>query len=229
MRKIFYLSAILALLAGCTADKQDNGDTGSPEPAQSDYAASSDLYEAAARKLVGEFSKDLKGELMAALAEADAAGALDVCQKVAPAVADSYSVGGWTIRRVSEKFRNPDNRADTTELRILAQFADSTRPVFLHNWTETDSGAVYTYYQPIRTMGLCLKCHGDMQTLAPGVYQRLRKLYPLDRATGYKADELRGMFVVRAEWPVGEAYAVQFLAGSTVTRKPAGDSVDTAQ
>jgi hypothetical protein len=53
-----------------------------------------------------------------------------------------------------------------------------------------------------------------MQTLGTGVYRTLKRLYPLDKATGYKTGELRGMFVVEANWPEGIEYAEQIITDS---------------
>jgi hypothetical protein len=115
---------------------------------------------------------------------------------------------------VSERFRNPDNRADTSELQILSRFADTAAPEHIQQWATIDSMITYAYYRPIRTMPLCLNCHGDLQTLASGVMDELKKDYPLDRATGYKSDELRGMFVVTAPWPDGVDGAMAILTDS---------------
>ena len=41
---------------------------------------------------------------------------------------------------------------------------------------------------------LCLNCHGV--ELAPDVAGRIAELYPEDRATGFEAGELRGVFWV---------------------------------
>lgn len=44
---------------------------------------------------------------------------------------------------------------------------------------------------------MCLQCHGEAGTeIAPATLAVLQREYPDDRATGYGADELRGLFVV---------------------------------
>ena len=53
------------------------------------------------------------------------------------------------------------------------------------------------FYRPIRIgVDVCLKCHGDAESLAPEVSDRLAELYPDDRATGFAMGDLRGAFVV---------------------------------
>ena len=44
---------------------------------------------------------------------------------------------------------------------------------------------------------LCLQCHGAPdQDIAPATLTAIRKLYPDDKATGYKAGELRGLWSI---------------------------------
>ena len=214
MPKAPLVCLLMLLIWGCSSEQesvQDGPDQASPSP---EYAADSLMYHQAAQKLVGEFSRRLKGELVSALAEGDAVRAITVCQTIAPEIAAAHSTGGWSIKRVSALFRNPDNRADTAEMAILRQFADTSLPAFVEGWTEADSSVTFAFYKPIRTMPMCLKCHGDLQTLAPGVYETLKKQYPLDRATGYKSNELRGMFVVTADWPEGREQARHIVTDS---------------
>jgi hypothetical protein len=39
---------------------------------------------------------------------------------------------------------------------------------------------------------LCLACHGQVSSLDPAVRAVLAERYPADRATGYRAGDLRG-------------------------------------
>ena len=199
-------------LAACQSDSPDPQPPADPETST---VVDTALIHAAAAELVDRFQKNLNSELMAAISTRQASGAIEVCRDIAPAVADSHSTGAWTIRRVSEKYRNPDNRATREELAILTGFADTaiTEPQFLLQMgRNTDSLPIWRYYQPIYTQQLCLNCHGGIQTLAPGVYQAVKKAYPEDKAVGYDSDQLRGMFVVETVWPDGEEFARQ-LAG----------------
>ena len=221
MRQITLIIIGLLVLAGCGSDKGSNqaNQTGTDAANQAvdTLAMHKLLYRNAADSLVGHFSKALKGELLEALNEGEAVGAISVCKEIAPAIAESHSVGGWTIKRVSDRFRNPDNRVDTIQQHRMSDFHDtsSTAPTFLVDWQkhEADDGMTFTYYQPIRIQPLCLKCHGDLQTLGPGVYDTLRKYYPLDRATGYRTGDLRGMFVVTADYPTDMETAELLVSG----------------
>ena len=60
-----------------------------------------------------------------------------------------------------------------------------------------DAETMVTGYYPITTNGMCLQCHGEKGTdVAPTTLTVLEALYPEDQATGYAADELRGVWVV---------------------------------
>jgi len=211
-----YLSFCFLALLLCSCDSQTETQT-DPEPAvepSPEYADDMKLYTKTAQQLVADLSRQLKTELVSALSDGDAVNAIKVCAQQAPELTSAHANGGWSVRRISDRNRNPNNRADFTEAVVLAIFADATSDLFTETWTESDSGATYRYYKPIRTAPFCLKCHGDMQTLGPGVFGALKKLYPLDKATGYKAGELRGMFVVESNWPDGREYAEQLLTDS---------------
>ena len=225
MRQVTLIIISLLVLAGCGSDSGSNQakQTGADAANQvvDTLAMHKQLYRNAADSLIGRFSKALKGELLAALNEGGPVEAISVCKEAAPRITKAYSVGGWTIKRVSDRFRNPENRVDTIQQRRMSDFHDtsSTAPTFLVDWQphEADDGMSFTYYQPVRIQPLCLKCHGDLQTLGPGVYDTLRKYYPLDRATGYRTGDLRGITVVTAEYPADMETAELLVSGQFQT------------
>ena len=227
---------LVALLAACGSESQDTADA-TAENDSLNTALSGDelLYLEASEKLVAKFSRELQTELISAINQGGPAGAISVCQVKAPEIAQANSAGGWSIRRVTDRFRNPDNRADSLETSILASFADTAGsvPEYLFDWIESDSARSFRFYKPIRIKPLCLKCHGGLQTLASGVYETLKKKYPLDRAIEYKTGDLRGMFVVEASWPEGKVQA-GLIANDLISEEPSaataeGDSGAVAQ
>ncbi len=195
MRIVILLIAICLLAAGCIqkADKQAEKTTDTTAVSET-----TDDPAQTAENLIGRFSNSLKRELMAAIKEGGPANAINVCQEKAPEIAESFSKDNWTIRRVSEKNRNPQNVASEQELAILARFADTsgTAVKYLGEWSETEGVMKYRYYKPIRVGALCLKCHGPLDKMDDAVKQALAEKYPDDNATGYRAGELRGRFVV---------------------------------
>mgnify|MGYP000379000857 CR=1 FL=1 len=48
---------------------------------------------------------------------------------------------------------------------------------------------------------LCLSCHGARASLSPAVSERLRTLYPDDRAVDYRVGEIRGAMTLRQPLP----------------------------
>lgn len=228
MNKLFALLIIPAalLLTACGSESEDTAEA-VVETDSISTAVSEDemLYLDASEELIGRFQKELQTELLAALNTGGPVNAISVCQDKAPAIAERYSVGGWSIKRVTDRFRNPDNRADSLEMSLLAGFADTsgTTPEYQFDWYDEDSLTVFRYAKPITIKPLCLKCHGGLQTLGPGVYETLNKRYPLDRAIEYQVGDLRGMFVVEAHWPEGKEQAA-LLVNDMITSEPS-DSV----
>lgn len=215
--KIFVLTGIILtfIVVGCGTDTAENLDQ-TPLIVETDTTkALTILYETAAQEMVVDFQHELKNKLLSAMNEGGPVSAIRYCSKDATLLGhDSLSVG-WSIRRVTERYRNPDNRADTAEQALLARFADAANFVpYLSWWTEEDSMRTFHFYEPIRTNQFCLNCHGDVQTLSPGVFEALKKSYPTDRAIGYKAGQLRGLFVVEGKWPGGERYARSLVGDS---------------
>lgn len=137
-----------------------------------------------------------KQQLLAALTGALAAGgpesAIDVCRVRAPELAREAGSAGVTVGRTSHRLRNPANAPrEWVEPLLAAWVADpaaaAPRAVRLR------SGEV-GYVEPIFTAPMCLACHGE--SLEAGVAARLRDSYPADRATGFRAGDLRGAFWV---------------------------------
>jgi hypothetical protein len=170
-------------------------------------AADDELYREAAMNLVQTFSSELTGALESAIEERGIDGAIDVCQLEGPRIAAAHSVNGWSIKRVTDRFRNPDNAANPEELAILARFLEKGAPSYIEEWDSSGTVATYRYYHPIRTSELCLNCHGSQERIGEGVIEKVRLVYPDDHATGYEENELRGMFVVRGHWPEGKEAA----------------------
>ncbi len=127
------------------------------------------------------------------------AAAIDVCAEIAPNAAEEISREGVRIRRISLRPRNPDNAADAWEQAWLERFAqilaEGGQPSEVHEIDE--SGGELRFLRPIRIGAVCLSCHGPVESLDPGVRQRLAELYEEDRATGYSVGDLRGAFSVR--------------------------------
>lgn len=124
--------------------------------------------------------------------------AIQFCSTKAIVLTDSMgTVFNATIKRVSDKPRNPINRANENETAFIKELkqkisnGEKVTPKF------TDSDGQTKGYFPIETNLMCLQCHGSKNLdIKPNVLKKIAQLYPDDQATGYKENQLRGIFVV---------------------------------
>lgn len=145
-----------------------------------------------------EAKKALGQSLTKAIQEKGTVGAIGFCNLKAMQITDSVSLmKNAAINRVSDKLRNPKNKATPKELEYINWFkevleaGDEISPV-----VETEDGEVSFYY-PIVTNALCLQCHGTPNTqVMPETMTALNKLYPNDMALGYDVNQVRGMWSI---------------------------------
>jgi hypothetical protein len=220
----FLLATILlafSFLSGCGGEKEAEQDTAQPFDSTKPIVAKAipspeeQLVKSAAEKLVEQFTVNLRSELTLAMGSGDAAGAIEVCSRKAPQLATDISVGGWSIRRVSMFNRNANNYPSTEESVMLQRFANDTTKKSSAVWLNRNGLRLYKYFQPIYMQQMCTTCHGKTEQMDPTVVERLQQLYPNDRAVGMSAGDLRGMFVVTAEWPAGEDQAKKIVSRSS--------------
>jgi hypothetical protein len=157
-----------------------------------------------ARSVAAGVPPKLLQALTDAIAKSGAADAVTVCQDTAPKMAKAASEqSGWQIRRVSLRNRNPKAVPDAWEREGLEDFdrraAAGEAPAGLERATvqTVDGKPVQRYMRALPTQGLCLGCHGPMEQLAPGVAERLKALYPDDRAVGYSLGQIRGAMTLK--------------------------------
>ena len=148
-------------------------------------------------ELLLPYKQQLKQALLAGLAEGPDK-AVAVCKVEAPRIASELSVDGVVLGRSSHRLRNPDNKAPDWVTPILDAYvaAEADRKPRSVSLPEGRAG----YIEPILMQPLCLTCHGDVQD--PALLERIEADYPQDRATGFAAGELRGVFWV--EYPFAE-------------------------
>jgi hypothetical protein len=102
---------------------------------------------------------------------------------------------GITVRRITNKPRNPKNiPANEYEQSILNMMEETDRKK--HPVVKKLSETHYQVYKPIRIKDKCLTCHGDNTTINNEAYKEIAKIYPNDKAIGYKKGEFRGAFLV---------------------------------
>jgi hypothetical protein len=157
-----------------------------------------------ARKVAGSVPPKLVAVLTAEIAKGGPEGAIEVCREKAPALAKAASEEtGWAIRRVSLKNRNPRAVPDAWERAALEDFdrraAAGEAPMTLEKAeVVTENGVqVRRYMRALPTQELCLNCHGAVDRMKPAVVEKLKALYPDDKATGYAPGQIRGAMTIR--------------------------------
>lgn len=139
--------------------------------------------------------------LMTAIKEHGAAGAVSFCNTRAIPLTDSMAkVYSAYVKRVSDKPRNPDNKASEIEIEYIkqmkAQLAAGEEPKAII----TESNNMVIGYYAIVTNKMCLQCHGSKnKDILPETLANIRKSYPNDAATEYGENELRGIWVVEMD------------------------------
>jgi len=97
---------------------------------------------------------------------------------------------GYTIRQVSDRYRNPKNAPDPFEAETLQKFYADPSLKEVYASTSLEGEPVFRYLQPFRAEQSCLECHGDPAD-APAY---IKRLFPQekDRAYNYRIGEVRG-------------------------------------
>ena len=147
--------------------------------------------------LIGVVQIELITKLTGTIEEKGLVAAAEFCSSHAQHLTDSLSeVLGYSIRRVSDKHRNPKNSLDTYDLEVMQAFRVSKEA---GNMSMAQlNNANKTYYKPILLgMPVCLKCHGTVQDRDAEAYEVIRRVYPADLAIDYELGDLRGMWVMK--------------------------------
>lgn len=155
-----------------------------------------------------EFASTLQGILLAELKKGGTLGAVSVCSdtalKLTSKVGEKYGV---KIKRISERNRNPKNApTNENEKMILTLLQEEHNLLAAEN---KDNDAINElnikkdklksqglFFTPIKTAGACIQCHGTEEQISPETLKRINKLYPEDKARGYKAGDFRGAIVI---------------------------------
>ena len=108
----------------------------------------------------------------------------------------NYLRGGWEVARTSLRVRNSANQADIWETQMLNRFDSAFKagsPITELTATKQDQEA-YRYMQAIPTGQVCLACHG--QQVEPALLKTIKMNYPMDTATGFTLEDIRGAFTL---------------------------------
>ena len=152
--------------------------------------------------IIKAFAGDLKGELKKGMKEGGPMKALQVCNTVAPHIAEAHSqMSRWDVARTSLKVRNSGNAPDAWETAVMEEFesrkAAGEDPMKLvkAEVVEEQGRKVFRMMKAIPTAEVCTKCHGS--EIDPKLAVKLDELYPEDKARGFKVGDLRGAFTLK--------------------------------
>lgn len=133
--------------------------------------------------------------LMGAIQSKGTLHAMEFCNLKAIPLTDSMSTYyNAKIRRVSERNRNPNNKANAEELKYIEQFKADLATKIEFKPVVLEKGNQVQFYYPIPTNTMCLQCHGTQ--IKPEVSKQILKLYPNDLAVGYNENEIRGIWSI---------------------------------
>ena len=154
------------------------------------------------KEILQKYAIETKGvlgkNLMNAINTQGTEKAIEFCSTKAIVLTDSMSIAfNASIKRVSDKPRNPINMANDNETAFINELKQKISKGEKMTPKFTESDGKITGYFPIETNAMCLQCHGSKDLdIKPNVLKKIAQLYPKDLATGYKENQIRGIFVV---------------------------------
>ena len=154
-----------------------------------------------AQQLTKTYMRTLKKTLQGSIIASGPAASINVCSASTPAIEQSLNTQhNWHVARTSTRIRNPNNRPDPWELRVLQNFATKIKkgaPVKSLEETAVvnlNGKPAFRYMKAIPVGNVCLTCHG--RKISGNVATAINDHYPLDQAKGYRKGELRGAFTL---------------------------------
>lgn len=170
-------------------------------------ACSSSLYamsDQEAMKIAKDAIQTVGGKLKHTLGQKAKEGGLTnaatFCSTEAGNVAKEASKSlpkGVSVKRITDKPRNPKNQATPEQLKVLEEIKASLKPnekpgMVVKKLSENH----YQVYKPLKVENKCLNCHGGDEARNKEAYSIIAKKYPDDKAIGYKKGDFRGAFLV---------------------------------
>ena len=155
-----------------------------------------------ARRLADELGDKIRGLLVQELQRGGPASAVRVCSEVAQEMTREFNRHtGHHARRVSVRYRNPQNLPDGYEEHVLVRMEVENRQKHLaKEYVEVvkeQNVKVLRYMRPLTVAPVCINCHGPKETMTPEVKRMLNEKYPEDRATGFQDGDLRGAISIK--------------------------------
>ena len=194
MKKLILAAVVLTLPIACTTDAPRQVSAGEQK-----------ALAAEGKKIFKEFGKTLVGHVKKSMKSGGPVKTITVCNEIAPAVAAKLSKKhGVELGRTSLKLRNPNNAPDAWEKNVLMKFeqrkaaGEKLKTMAFKEIVMEDGKQYFRMMKAIPTAKKpCLMCHGSK--VKAEIENQLIKLYPEDKARGYKAGDIRGAFSLKKE------------------------------
>lgn len=159
-----------------------------------------------ARQMADQLAEKIRGILFRELEKGSFPGAVSACSEVAQEITRGFNTRpGRFVRRVSLKNRSPLNGPDGYEARKLEEFdrlqEQKRLPGETYEVQKEGGRDTLRYLKPLIALPLCITCHGPQEKIPGPVQTVLREKYPEDKATGYRAGEVRGAVSVKIHLP----------------------------
>jgi hypothetical protein len=181
---------LLLFIVGCSSDKNKTTET-VDENEQS-------IYIDKGKQISSNVFEVLSSNLSQAMAKGGVAYAIGFCNTQALKLTDSLSAfHDVSINRIAQKARNPINLATENENDIFIMYQSmidkkkELKPILENRENEI------VYYSPILLQPQCVMCHGEVDNqIGVDNYAIIKQFYPNDKATGFKAGDLRGLWKI---------------------------------
>lgn len=155
-------------------------------------------------RAINRLGVTLINEVTIAVKKSGATKAVDVCHLKALPLTGEIIAGMpriTSVKRTSQKLRNPANAPDEAEKLALAhvekELAAGRLPKVLVQRVDSTGGKPeWRVYRPVGVAPQCVTCHGPREALEPELQARLAERYPADQATGYAVGQWRGLIRV---------------------------------
>ena len=184
--------SIVLIFASCE-------NTSGPSKITENKQDSEQIYITKGQQIAGSTFGTLGGNLQKAMKEGGVANAVKYCNLSASPLVDSLEhFQQAKIKRTSLKTRNLNNAPSKRELKQLEAYAKQVEQgMTLQPVIEELENNQIAFYAPIHVAPLCQKCHGEVgNKLLESDYALIQNLYPNDKAVGYVAGDLRGIWSI---------------------------------
>lgn len=158
-----------------------------------------ELFKERGNLIVQKTAKELSGNLMSKMKEGGIPLAVEYCNTAAiPLTSKVSEAEKVTIKRTSLKTRNPLNKPNEEELKVLKKYSSRiNKNASLEAIIELDESGKPHYYAPILVEKKCLMCHGSLdKEVSKQADSIIKSFYPNDLATGFSEGDLRGIWSI---------------------------------